>query len=79
MKYRNSDFSKDRYFMGFRDLLAKAYRSGYKVWINTARRLNNCTWARRLKGDVSIQDIFINEYENFLKIYGEDSVRKSVK
>ena len=79
MKYRNSDFSKDRYFMGFRDLLAKAYRSGYKVWINTARRLNNCTWARRLKGNVSIQDIFINEYENFLKIYGEDSVRKSVK
>ena len=54
MMYRNSDFSKDRYFMRFRDLLAKAYRSGYKVWINTARRLNNCSWVRQLNGDVFI-------------------------
>lgn len=64
--------------MRFKELLAKAYKSGYKVWVNTARRLNNCTWARRLRGDISIQDIFINEFENFIKINGENSVRKSV-
>lgn len=69
VKYRNSDFLNYLYYKRneFKDTLLKARKSGNSVLINTIRKLNNCRWARTLNGDISIQDIFIDEFDNFLK------------
>lgn len=80
IKYRNSDFLNNLYYRReqFAELLSKAKRSGRPVLINTIRRLNNCRWARQLNGDISIQDIFIEEFSNFVKKYPKISIRQSV-
>ena len=65
--YRNSDFWKDTYYRSFPDQLKKARESGDKnVITNTIRKLNNCSWARKLKGDNRIQDIFNDCWNDFL-------------
>lgn len=80
MKYRNSDFLNDLYYrrQEFAELISKAKRSGNPVFINTVRKLNNCRWARQINGDISIQDIFIDEFDNFLSDNKNLTIRKSV-
>lgn len=80
MKYRNSDFLKDLYYrrQEFAYNLSKARRSGNPVLINTIRKLNNCRWGRKLNGDVSIQDIFIDEFDNFVKDNPKLEIRDAV-
>lgn len=80
MKYRNSDFLNDLYYrrQEFAELISKAKRSGNPVFINTVRKLNNCRWARQINGDISIQDIFIDEFDNFLSDNNKLTIRKSV-
>ena len=80
IKYRNSDFLNNLYYRReqFAELLSKAKRSGHPVLINTIRRLNNCRWARQLNGDTSIQDLFIEEFSNFVEKYPKISIRQLV-
>lgn len=80
MKYRNSDFLNDLYYRRkeFAELISKASKSGKQTFINTVRKLNNCRWARQLNGDISIQDIFIDEFENFLKDNPSLKIRDAV-
>ena len=67
MKYRNSDFLNDLYYkrQELSELISKAKNSGNSILINTIRKLNNSRWARQINGDISIQDIFIEEFDNF--------------
>ena len=69
-KYRNSNFLIDLYYRRkeFELSLAKARKSGYSVFVNRVRRLNNCLNARKEKGDISIQDIFHEHRSEFLEI-----------
>lgn len=80
MKYRNSDFLNDLYYkrQEFSELLSKAKKSGNSVLINTIRKLNNSRWARQINGDISIQDIFIEEFDNFLADNPDLEIRESV-
>ena len=80
MKYRNSDFLNDLYYkrQEFSELLSKAKNSGNSVLINTIRKLNNSRWARQINGDISIQDIFIEEFDNFLADNPDLEIRESV-
>ena len=80
MKYRNSDFLNDLYYkrQEFSELLLKAKNSGNSVLINTIRKLNNSRWARQINGDISIQDIFIEEFDNFLADNPDLEIRESV-
>lgn len=68
MKYRNSDFLKDLYYRRemFAENILKARKAGNQILINTIRKLNNCRRGRKLNGDISIQDIFIDEFDNFI-------------
>ncbi len=56
--YRNSDFKNNRYFHRFWPQLQEARKHGHDVFVNEVRKYNNCKWARKLQGDVSIRDIF---------------------
>lgn len=77
--YRNSDFWKDTYYRSFPDELKKARESGDKnVITNTIRKLNNCSWARKLKGDNKIQDIFNDCWNDFLAQNKTLKIRKVV-
>lgn len=57
--FRNSDFKKDKYFTSFFENLEFARKTNNKeLEINIIRQYSNCSWARKLKGDIKIQDIF---------------------
>ena len=57
--FRNSDFKKDKYFTSFFENLEFARKTNNKeLEINIIRQYNNCSRARKLKGDIKIQDIF---------------------
>lgn len=60
--YRNSDLKINRYFAQpqFRNLIKEASTHGKEVFYNEVRKLNNCYFARKLNGDISIKDIFIH-------------------
>lgn len=63
-----SDFLNDLYYkrQEFSELILKAKNSDNSVLVNTIRKLNNSRWARQINGDISIQDIIIEEFDNFL-------------
>ena len=66
--YRNSNFKKDIYYRDFFDVLNKARSTGNKdVCINTVKNLNNCPFALKLKGDIKIQEIFDDNWEDLYK------------
>ena len=59
-------------------LLIKARKSSNPIFINTVRKLNNCRWVRELNGDISIQDIFIEQFDNFIKDNSKLKIRNAV-
>lgn len=79
-EYRNSNFLKDLYYRRkeFELSLAKAKKSGYSVFVNRVRQLNNCLNARKEKGDISIQDIFHEHRSEFLEINKDKEIRSSI-
>ena len=80
MKYRNSDFLNDLYYkrQEFLELILKNKNSSNSVLVNTIRKLNNSRWARQINGDISIQDIFIEEFDNFLANNPDLKIKESV-
>lgn len=80
MKYRNSDFLNDLYYkrQEFSELILKNKNSSNSVLVNTIRKLNNSRWARQINGDISIQDIFIEEFDNFLANNPDLKIKESV-
>ena len=58
--FRNSDLKVNRYFAQpqFKSQLIEASKHGKDVFYNEVRKLNNCYYARKLQGDISIKDIF---------------------
>lgn len=69
--YRNSDLKINRYFAQpqFKERLLQASKHGKSVFYNEVRILNNCYFARKLQGDISIKDIFSLYWDSFKKIY----------
>ena len=49
-------------------LLTKAKKSGPSVYLNTVNKLNNCKYARELNGKFPIQDIFRDNWSEFLAL-----------
>ena len=77
--FRNSDFKKDLYYQkdSFKENLRIASKAGRDIRINEIRKLNNCPYARKLKGDISIQEIFENNRNEF-KAINEDRLRPAI-
>lgn len=71
--YRNSDLKINRYFAQsqFNDQIKEAASHGKDVFYNEVRKLNNCYYARKLQGDISIKDIFINYWSSFKTTYSD--------
>ena len=71
--YRNSDLKVNRYFAkpSFRLQLKEASSHGKEVFYNEVRKLNNCYYARKLEGDVSIKDIFTVFWKEFKEKYSK--------
>lgn len=67
--FRNSDFKANTYFKRFSRELEEAKRHGHDVWVNEVRKYNNCLNARRLQGDVRIQDILREAWPSFKAKY----------
>lgn len=69
--YRNSDLRINKYFaqVQFKSRLERAKRHGKEVFYNEVRILNNCYYARKLQGDISIKDIFQIYWKDFKKKY----------
>ena len=78
--FRNSNFFKDLYYKRaeFESSLEKAKKSGYAVFVNRIRQLNNSPYARKEKGDISIQDIFHEHWNEFLQIHKNKTIRPSI-
>lgn len=75
--YRNSDLKVNRYFAkpSFRLQLKEASSHGKEVFYNEVRKLNNCYYARKLEGDVSIKDIFTVFWKEFKEKYSKRLTR----
>ena len=69
--YRNSDFRINRYFQRFPEQIEQARKAGNGVLINQIRKLNNCRYARKLQGDVSIQDVFAVAWPSFKRKHAD--------
>ena len=69
--FRNSDLKVNRYFAQpqFKSQLIEASKHGKDVFYNEARKLNNCYYARKLQGDISIKDIFLEYWSAFKEKY----------
>ena len=67
--FRNSDFKVNTYFKRFSAELEEAKKHGHDVWVNEVRKYNNCYYARKLQGDVSIKDIIKAAWPSFKKKY----------
>ena len=77
--FRNSDFKNDTYFKNFFENLEFARKTNNKALeINIIRQYNNCPWARKLKGDIKIQDIFNDNWDEYLTANGQKNIRKTV-
>ena len=72
--YRNSDLKINKYFSlpQFKEQIIEAKKHGKDVFYNQIRILNNCYYARKLQGDISIKDIFKvywNDFKDKFKQY----------
>ena len=63
--FRNSDFKLNTYFHRFRAELEEAKKHGHDVFVNEVRKYNNCRYARKLQGDVTIKDILLASWPSF--------------
>lgn len=65
--YRNSDLKINKYFSlpQFKEQITEAKKHGKDVFYNQIRILNNCYYARKLQGDISIKDIFKVYWNDF--------------
>lgn len=80
MKYRNSNFLKDLYYKReqFVKSIELAKKTKYIVYINTLRKINNLPHARKLNGDIKIQDIFKEHWNEFLLLNKDKEIRPSI-
>lgn len=78
MYYRNSDFKVNRYFYQFKDDIKEASKHGKDVLYNEMRKKNNCYHARKLQGDISLKDIFYNNWPKFKELYKDRLTRKGL-
>ena len=75
--FRNSDLRINRYFARpeFKERLLQASKHGKATFYNEVRILNNCYYARKLQGDISIKDIFSIYWDSFKKVYAHRLTR----
>ena len=82
-KYRNSDFKNDTFYKrgDFYERLKIARAAGKDVYFNEVRKINNSKEGRKYIGDISIQDIFIDNWKSFLEKYdtSDNPIRPSIK
>lgn len=82
-KYRNSDFKNDTFYKKpqFYERLRIARLAGKETYFNEVRKINNSKDGRKYIGDISIQDIFLDNWESFLNKYDtpNNPIRKSIK
>ena len=67
--FRNSDFKVNTYFKRFSAELEEAKKHGHDVLVNEVRKYNNCYYARKLQGDVSIKEIIKAAWPSFKEKY----------
>lgn len=69
-KYRNSDFKNDTFYKKpqFYERLRIARLAGKETYFNEVRKINNSKDGRKYIGDISIQDIFLDNWDSFSKI-----------
>jgi len=65
--FPNSDFKVDTYFKknSFIDQMNQSFKAGKYIYFNSARVLNNCSYSRKLKGAVSLKEIFSRYWSKF--------------
>ena len=73
--FRNSDFKVNTYFKRFSAELEEAKKRGRDVWVNEVRKYNNCYYARKLQGDVSIREIVRAVWPSFKEKYASRLTR----
>ena len=82
-KYRNSDFKNDVFYKRpqFYERLRIARLADKETYFNEVRKINNSKEGRKYIGDVSIQDIFRDNWNNFLNKYEtpDNPIRPSIK
>lgn len=82
-KYRNSDFKNDTFYKhgDFYERLKIARAAGKDVYFNEVRKINNSKEGRKYIGDISIQDIFMDNWKSFLEKYdtSDNPIRPSIK
>lgn len=86
--FKNSNFKTDTYYQQecFKHQLYIAKKAGPEVRINAIRKLNNRRWARKLRGQIRIMDIFDVAWIPFKTKYADrldrpgvvDSVEKAM-
>ena len=78
--YKNSNFINDSYYKRpqFKEMMQIARKAGKEVLYNTIRLLNNCKYARTLNGYVSLQDIFKNYWNEFVKRFSNQLQREGL-
>ncbi|MCI5940099.1 transposase zinc-binding domain-containing protein [bacterium] len=67
--FRNSEFKVNTYFKRFSAELEEAKKHGHDVWANEVRKYNNCYYARKLQGGVSIKEIIKAAWPSFKEKY----------
>lgn len=82
-KFRNSDFKNDVFYKRpqFYERLRIARLAGKETYFNEVRKINNSKDGRKYIGDISIQDIFRDNWNNFLNKYDtpNNPIRSSIK
>ena len=80
MRYRNSDFLKDLYYKReqFVESLKIARKASYSTYVNSVRKFNNLPCARRINGDIKIQEIFKEHWNEFLELNKDKDIRASI-
>lgn len=81
--YRKSDFKNDTFYKKpqFYERLRIARLAGKETYFNEVRKINNSKEGRKYIGDISIQDIFLDNWDSFLNKYDtpDHPIRKSIK
>lgn len=78
--FANSNFKKDNYYKreSFKEMLYSSKKAGYGTTVNTIRLLNNCKYARSIKGAISLSDIFRVYWPKFQELNKNKLTRKGL-
>lgn len=82
-KFRNSDFKTDTFYKKpqFSERLRIARQAGKETYFNEVRKINNSKEGREYIGDISIQEIFRDNWDEFLNKHDDpkNPIRESIK